>query len=78
VKHALLLTALVVLSACGGSPSDQARKLQETQASWDATVQLTSDLWHRGAVPSEYAHQTLDAAEQELEKTRQKAEKLSQ
>jgi hypothetical protein len=29
-------------------------------------------------VPAEYARQTLDAAGQELEKTRQKAEQLSQ
>ena len=75
---ALLLAPLVLLAACGGSPSEQVRKLHQTQQSWEATARLTTELLQRGAVPAKYARQTLDAARQELEKTRQKAEKLSQ
>ena len=58
--------------------SEQARKLHQTQRSWEATARLTTELLRGGAVPAEYARQTLDAARQELEKTRQKAKQLSQ
>jgi uncharacterized lipoprotein YmbA len=78
VRPALLLGSLVLLAACSGSPSEQARKLHQTQQSWEATERLTKEMLQRGAVPAEYARQTLDAARQELEKTRQKAEQLSQ
>ena len=73
-----LLASLVLLAACSGSPSEQARKLHQTKQSWESTVRLTTELSQKGAVPAEYARQTLDAAGQELEKTRQKAEQLSQ
>lgn len=73
-----LLASLVLLAACSGSPSEQARKLHQTRQSWEATARLATELLRRGAVPAEYARQTLDAAGQELEKTRQKAEQLSQ
>jgi hypothetical protein len=72
-----LLASLVLLTACRGSPSEQARKLHQTQQSWETTARLTNELLQRGAVPAKYARQTLDAARQELERTRQKAEKLS-
>ena len=78
MSPALLLASLVLLAACRGSPSEQARKLHQTRQSWDATARLATELLHRGAVPAKYARQTLDAARQELEKTRQKAEKLPQ
>jgi hypothetical protein len=78
VRSALLTGSLVLLAACVGSPSAQARKLHQTQQSWEATARLTTELSQRGAVPAEYARQALDAARQELEKTRQKAEKISQ
>ena len=78
MSPALLLASLVLLAACSGSPGEQARKLHQTRQSWEATARLTTELLRRGAVPAEYARQTLDAAGQELEKTRQKAEQLSQ
>jgi hypothetical protein len=78
VSPALLLASLVLLAACSGSPSEQARKLHQTQRSWEATARLTKEMLQRGAVPAEYARQTLDAASEELEKTRQQAEQLSQ
>jgi hypothetical protein len=78
VTPALLLASLVLLAACRASPSEQARKLRQTQESWEATARLTTELSQRGAVPAKYARQTLNAAGQELEKTRRKAERLSQ
>jgi len=78
VSPALLLASLVLLAACRGSPSEQTRKLRQTQQSWEATARLTTELSQSGAVPAKYARQTLDAARQELEKTRRKAERLSQ
>ena len=78
MSPSLLLALLVLLAACSGSPSEQARKLHQTQQSWEATERLTKEMLQRGAVPAKYAWQTLDAARQELEKTRQKAEKLPQ
>jgi len=78
VRPAPLLVSLVFLAACSSSPSEQTRKLHQTQQSWEATVRLTTELSQRGAVPAEYARQTLDAARQELEKARRKAERLFQ
>ena len=78
MSPALLLASLVLLAATRGSPSEQTRKLRQTQQSWEATARLTTELSQSGAVPAKYARQTLDAARQELEKTRRKAERLSQ
>jgi hypothetical protein len=78
MRPALLLGSLVLLAACRDSPSEQARKLRQTQQSWEATARLTTEVSQRGAVPAKYARQTLDAARQELEKARRKAESLSQ
>ena len=73
----ILLHGPLFLAACGGSSTEQARKLRETQESWEATARLTTELRQRRALPEEYARQTLDVAAQELEKARRKAEKLS-
>jgi hypothetical protein len=78
VRPARLVTALVLLAACKGSPREEARKLHQTQESWQATVQLTTELRQRGSVPPKYARQTLEAAQQELEKTRRKTQEPSQ
>jgi Tfp pilus assembly protein PilP len=77
VSQALLLASLLFLAACKDSASQQAQELDQTQRSWEATVRLTTMLRQRGAVPAEYARQTLDAAREELEKTRRKAQQVS-
>jgi outer membrane biogenesis lipoprotein LolB len=77
VNNILPAASLLLLVACGSSPSEQARKLRQTQQSWKATVQLTKELRERDAVPAEYAEQTLAAAEQELDKARRKAKQGS-
>jgi hypothetical protein len=68
----------LLLAACSGSPSDQARKLRQTEESWKATAELTAELRQGGAVPDVYARQTLEATKEELEKTRKKRQELSQ
>jgi outer membrane PBP1 activator LpoA protein len=73
-----VVIAVALLAACGGSSESTARKLRQTQESWQATVQLTSELRQRDAVPEEYARQTLDAAREELDKTSKKLEQLSE
>jgi hypothetical protein len=74
----ILSMSLLLLAGCGGSKAEQARKLRQTEQSWEATARLTTELRQRGAVPAEYVRQTLEAAEQELQKTRQKAARLSE
>jgi hypothetical protein len=78
MSRPLLVSSLLLLGACRGSPSDQARKLHQTQRSWEAMARLTAELRQKGAVPAEYARQTLDAAKQELDKARREEQKLSQ
>jgi uncharacterized lipoprotein YmbA len=77
VSAAVLSGSLLWLAACGSSPSKQAGKLRKTQQSWEATAQVTTELWQRHALPATYARQMLDVAAHELETTRRKAEKLS-
>jgi len=79
-KNPLILRSilLVLITACGGSKEEQARKLRQQETSWQATIRLTAELRERGAVTQVYARQALEAAGQELEKTHRKAAKLSQ
>lgn len=72
----ILLTSLVPLAGCS-SAEQKFEEINRTAQSWEATARLTRTLWDRGAVPAEYARQTLDAAARELEKTRRKTEQLS-
>jgi putative membrane protein len=77
-RAASLLLLLILVVGCGSSKQEQARKLQQQDSSWQATIQLTTELRQRGSVPAEYARQTVQAAEQELQKNQQKAERLSE
>jgi outer membrane biogenesis lipoprotein LolB len=74
----VLPISLLLLAACGGSAKEQARKLHQTEESWKATTRLTTELWKQGAIPAEYARQTLEAAAQGLAEARASAAKLSQ
>lgn len=78
MRPALLAASLGLLAACNSSPNEQVRKLQQNQKSWEATAQVTAALRKRGAVPEEFARQTLEAAKEELEKNHKKLEQLSQ
>jgi putative membrane protein len=72
------LVLLLALMACGGSKPEQFRKLAQQDSSWQATIRLTTQLEQRGALPAEFSRQTLEAAEQELRQTQQKAHQLSE
>jgi hypothetical protein len=74
----MVLYGSLFLAACGGSRESKARELQQAQESWDATVQLTTELRQRGAVPAKYARDVVQAAQQELEKSRRRIQELSQ
>jgi putative membrane protein len=66
----------LLLAGCAGSPKEAARKLQQTQASWEATVRLSGELRQRNMVPERYARQTIDVAKEELETIGRKREQL--
>jgi exonuclease VII small subunit len=73
----VVLCGSLLSAGCKGSPKERAEKLSQTQQSWEETVRLTTELWQKGAVPSEYARQTLDAAREALDQVRRSAEQLS-
>ena len=62
------LALLTVLTACGAQSSadDLATEL-ETVTSWAATAHMVGDAWINGTVPTAYAKQTLEAAQQSLQ-----------
>ena len=72
--HAIILPALVLLSACGGSSESTARKSEQEIASWEATTELTAELSKRGALPAEYIRQVSAAAAQGLEQARRRVQ----
>jgi hypothetical protein len=72
----ILSTGLVLLAGCS-SAEQKTERTNQTIQSWKATVQLTSQLRESGAVPEQYARQTLDVAAQELEMARQRLKEIS-
>jgi hypothetical protein len=68
---------MVILSVPKSLSRARRGNLFVAQQSWEVTIGLTTELRQRGAVPEGYARLTLDAARQELEKTRQTAEHLT-
>ncbi len=61
----LLLTLL--LAACSGqSGQGNISKDLQTVQSWTSTAYMVGDVWQRGQVPTEYAVQTLEAANSNL------------
>jgi predicted PurR-regulated permease PerM len=71
----LLLVTLAPLAGCS-STEQKIERNNTTIQSWEATVRLTKQLRARGAVPPEYARQTLDAAARELERARRSSERV--
>jgi hypothetical protein len=74
---ARIIQGSLLLAGCAGAPNEPARKLQQTQASWEATTGLTAELRQRDMVPERYARQTIDMAKEELEKIGRKRERLT-
>jgi hypothetical protein len=69
---------LELMAGCQGSKGDQARKLDQERASWEATVQLTRELSGRGALPAQYSRQVMQKSSENLDKIRKQAAQLSQ
>lgn len=64
-----LLLLLSTLTACSTKPSaDKLTKELQTVESWAVTAHMVGDSWLRGAVPTFYAKQTLQTAQEELQK----------
>jgi hypothetical protein len=62
------LFLLTSLTACNQFANDEAVKELQTAASWTATVHMTAEAWLQGDIPKPYAQQTLQKAQQELQK----------
>ena len=62
---------LGLVTGCHASPQKQREKIQQQQASWDATARLAHDLFARGALPAVYLRQVSEAVEQGREQVRQ-------
>ena len=64
----ILLLLLIILSACSSKYSevDELAKDLKTVTSWAATANMTGDAWIRGNVPTVYAKQALQKAQQEI------------
>jgi hypothetical protein len=78
MKTVSVLFFLGVLAGCRGSKEDQARKLSQERASWEATVQLTQELSGGGVLPAEYRRQVLEKAGKNLQKIRSQESQLAQ
>ncbi|HEY9641790.1 MAG TPA: hypothetical protein V6C57_14980 [Coleofasciculaceae cyanobacterium] len=69
MKRVLLTGLLLMMAAC--NPSTAQAKLTKglkTILSWTATAQMVGETWQQGAVPQQYAQQTLAKSQQEIEK----------
>ncbi|MCU6566712.1 hypothetical protein, partial [Klebsiella pneumoniae] len=62
------LLLLTVLSACSGTEANKLTKELQTASSWAATVEMTSEAWIQGNVPTAFAKQTLSTAQKKLHK----------
>jgi hypothetical protein len=62
------LFLLTSLTACSQSANDETVKELQTAASWAATVHMAAAAWLQGDIPKPYAQQTLQKAQQELQK----------
>lgn len=70
IRSGILLLLLTLLNACSSTSSevDEVTKELKTITSWAATADMTGEAWIRGSVPTAYAKQTLQTAQQEIRK----------
>lgn len=74
----ILLLLLTILSACSNkSPAKELSKHLQTVTSWAATADMTGEAWIGGNVPTVYAKQTLQKAQQEITKETTTIKKLA-
>jgi hypothetical protein len=69
MKRVLLTSLLLVMTACSSStPQEKLTKGLKTILSWSATAQMVGQTWQQGTVPQQYAQQTLEKSQQEINK----------
>lgn len=73
-SRALALAAALLLAACGGQ-SDPARERQ-TLASWAAAVEMASEQWSTGTVPTHFLHDFLRSAQEAFDEERQPVSRI--
>ena len=68
---------LELVAGCSGSKEDQARKLKQEKASWEATAQLTHEVSGRGALSETYTRELLQKVREKLAQIRDQEARLS-
>ncbi len=69
MKSILFISLLFLLAACGKpSPYDQRTEALKITRSWTATARMAGEAWQQGAIPDQYAQQTLTKSQQEIGK----------
>jgi hypothetical protein len=69
-----LLFAILLLTACSSSQSEQVAKQAKTAASAGATAHLITESWLAGVIPSHYALRGLRAMGETIERSRNEIE----
>lgn len=75
VINCLLILTLLASCSSKNSAEDMDKETQSV-SSWVATANMVGDAWIRGAVPNKYAEQTLERATEELQKEKNKIDKI--
>lgn len=71
MKGILFTSLLFVLAACGRlSPHDRWVEALKATCSWTATARMVGEAWQQGAIPDQYAQQTLTKSQQEIGKVK--------
>ncbi|MDZ8222415.1 hypothetical protein [Nostoc sp. ChiVER01] len=71
------LLILTLLASCSGKTSvEDMDKEAQNISSWVATVNMVGDAWIRNVIPNNYAEQTLKKATEELQKEKDKIDKI--
>jgi hypothetical protein len=69
------LLAVVVVGCGSGDPAKEAVDELKTARSWAATAEMVGEAWMRGATPTPYTADTLEAAHEELQKEAARVDK---
>ena len=71
------LLILTLLTSCSSKTSvEDIDKETQNISSWVATANMVGDAWIRNVVPNKYAEQTLKKATEELQKEKDKIDKI--
>jgi hypothetical protein len=76
IKNGLLLLTLFTVGCSSKASMKELKEESQKVYSWAATGQMIGNAWIRDAVPTTYAKQTLIKAQEELQKSADKIEKM--